>query len=156
MAIRVFISKWSEATLANGNIQITDDIDEYLADLSLSAPVVSINSYGATDPQQGNRPGKTYLLKVMRGDLLQSEWDDLHALQNVDMFPPHDFNQLIGELSNPQRNAIQQVLNFVGIPDNQVMSDTDTYGGMLKNILLHMNADNGGWGEWETLPSEWA
>lgn len=153
MAIRVFINTWSENQISQDRLRITDPIDEYLANISLSAPVVSNNYYGKI--ALNKRPDRSFLLKIMEGNLTDSEWNNLNALANVTMIPPHAFDLPITAVKNNIKNQIYAALDSLGI-SRTLFDSAATVGGFLRNVLIDLNDDEVGFGAYELTPESWA
>lgn len=152
MAIRVFVNKWIEES-SGGLIYIKDPIDDYLADISLSAPVESANYYARI--ALNKRPDRMYLIKIMRGNLAQAEWDSLGELTGVRAVPAFRFDKLTSTINTSTKNKIYQVLDALGIPRTTFYSSA-TFGGFLRNVLKELDETADGFGVIETLPEEWA
>lgn len=152
MAIRVFINRWAEQQDGD-TLYISDPIDEYLNNVSLSAPVESQNYYARISLDR--RPDRVYLIKVMRGNLAQSEWDSLNALTGVRMVPAFRFDKTIASISATNRQKIGAILNTLGIPST-TLSSAATFGGFLRNVLHELDDSAEGFGAIETQPAEWS
>lgn len=152
MSIRVFLMPWSE-TVVSGGIDISNPISDYLANVSLSAPVVSIDFYARRS--LNTRPDKAYLVKVMRGNVQAAEWDALDALPGVQMLPPGAFDKTVASLNNPTRNRIYTALDGMGVP-RSTLDSAATIGGFLRNVLAELDPANVGFGAWELEAAEWA
>lgn len=153
MAIRVFINQWTEFP-SGGLVHIKDPIDAYLADVSLSAPVVGQNFHANISPGT-KRPDRAYLVKVMRGDLAAAEWDMLAGLPDVRMVPPKVLGTLVSALNTPARNAIYAVIDPLGIP-RTTLTAAATLGDFLHNVLAELGSGYASFGTWELLDAEWA
>lgn len=152
MAIRVFLCTWTEQ-LSGGLVYIANPIDDYLANISLSADIEGPTYYGKR--ALTNRPDKAFCIKVMRGNLLATEWDVLAALPGVRMVPPGAFDKLTSSLNNPARNKIYTVLDALGVP-RSVFDSAATIGGFFRNLLIDLNNSETGFGPWELAAAEWA
>jgi hypothetical protein len=152
MAIRVFINRWAEQQDGD-TLYIKDPIDDYLNDISLSAPVESTNYYARISLNR--RPDRVYLIKVMRGDLTQAEWDSLGALTGVRAVPAFRFDKLTSTVNTSTKNKIYQVLDALGIP-RTTFDSSATFGGFLRNVLKELDETQESFGTIETLPEEWA
>ena len=151
MAIRVFINQWTEQQ--DGDLlYIKDPIDDYLNDVSLSAPVVSQNHFARI--ALNRRPDRLYLIKVMRGNLADAEWATLGNLQGVRMVPPGKFDDPISSIRNPVKNQIYTALDSMGIP-RTTFDSAATIGGFLRNLLTELGGDATGFGAWELDAAEW-
>jgi hypothetical protein len=153
MAIRIFLNVWTEELLPDGGLYIKDPIDEALSNVSLSSEVVSSNYYGRIS--NNNRPDKLFLIKIMKGNLANNEWDYINAIPRVKMLPPMPFNTPIASISTTLKNNILKVLDSLGIPRTVYTSST-TIGGALRNILAEMNSEATSFGSIENTPDEWA
>ncbi len=152
MAIRVFINRWAEEQ--NGELlQINDPIDAYLRNVSLSAPVVSQNYYAMIGLNK--RPNRVYLIKIMRGNLTQAEWDNLGTVSNVRAVPAFRFNKQTSTINTPIKNKIYQALDELGIPLT-TFDSAATFGGFLRNVLKELDETRTGFGTLETAQEEWA
>lgn len=152
MAIRVFFNRWAEEA-SGGLLYIKDPIDEYLANVSLSAPVESINFHARI--ALNKRPDRVYLVKAMRGNLTTAEWDSLAAVPGVLMVPPGRFDDPVSSLKNPVKTKIYAALDNLGIP-RSTFDSAASIGGFLRNVLLELNGADSGFGAWESDPAEWA
>ena len=152
MAIRVFLNRWVEEPQGD-QLYIKDPIDDYLANISLSAPVDSSNFYARI--ALSKRPDRVYLIKVMRGDLTLAEWDSLGALTGVRAVPAFRVDKLTSTVNTSTKNKIYQVLDQLGIP-RTTFDSSATFGGFLRNVLKELDETAEGFGVIETLPEEWA
>ena len=152
MAIRVFINRWVEEPQGD-LLYIKDPIDTYLNDISLSAPVVSRNYYARISLNK--RPDRVYLVKVMRGNLTQAEWDSLGALSDVRAVPAFRFDKLTSTINTATKNKIYQALDALGIP-RTTFDSSATFGGFLRNVLAEMDGGDTDFGTAELAPEEWA
>lgn len=152
MAIRVFLNQWTEQA-SGGLLYIKDPIDDYLADVSLSAPVESVNFHAKI--ALSKRPDRVYLVKVMRGNLTAAEWTSLAALPGVVMLPPGRFDDPISSFNNPTKNKIYTALDGLGIP-RTTLDSAASIGGFLRNVLTELDGSDSGFGAWELNAAEWA
>lgn len=152
MAIRVFINRWAEQQ-DSGLLYIKDPIDDYLNNVVLSAPVVSMNYHARI--ALNKRPDRVYLIKVMRGNLTEAEWATLGGLPGAAMVPPGRFDDSIGTINNQIKNKIYAALDSMGIP-RTTFDSAATIGGFLRNLLTELGGDAGGFGSWELEAPEWA
>jgi len=152
MAIRVFVNRWTEQE-DGGILYIKDPIDDYLADISLSEPVVGINYYARISLNK--RPDRVYLIKVMRGNLTETEWTELGNLTGVRAIPPFRFDKLTSTINTSTKNKIYQALDALGIP-RTTFDSAATMGGFLRNMLTELGGDSTGYGSYELEPAEWA
>lgn len=152
MAIRVFACLWTEQQQGS-TLYITNPIDDHLTDVSLSAPVVGQNYYARLS--QAKRPDKLFMLKVMRGNLQPAEWDTLAALPNTQMVPAGAFDRTINSVPASIRNRVYQMLDALGVP-RTVWTSAATVGGFLRNLLIELNSEQSGFGQWELDAAEWA
>ena len=152
MAIRVFINRWTEQQLEDG-LYIKDPIDDYLDTVQLSAPVVGMNYYAKISLNK--RPDRNYLIKVMRGNITESEWTSLDNLPGVIMIPPARFDDPISGVKNPVKTKIYAALDSMGIP-RSVFDSAATIGGFIRNMLTELGGDASGFGAWELEPADWA
>lgn len=151
MAIRVFLCTWTEEQ-SGGLVYIHNPIDDYLANISLSAPVEGPNYYGKI--ALNRRPDKAFCIKVMRGSLTQGEWGTLAALPGVRAVPPGSFDKATSNINNPTKNKIYAVLDALGV-SRSVFDSSATVGGFLRNLLLDLNNAEQGFGSWELDAAEW-
>lgn len=152
MAIRLFLNVWTEEQ--QGDIlYIKDPIDEALANVSLSAPVESTNYYGRIS--LNHRPDKLYMVKVMRGNLTNAEWDQINAIPGVRMFPPMPFNTPVENIKPSLKTKLLNVFDAMGIP-RTVYNSAPTVGNALRNILAEMNSQEESFGDAELAPDDWA
>ena len=152
MAIRVFINRWNERQ--DGDLlYINDPIDDYLNNISLSAPVVSLNFYARISLNK--RPDRVYLIKAMRGNITDAEWTALDNLPDVIMVPPGRFDDPIGTVKTPVKTKIYTALDGMGIP-RTVFDSAATIGGFLRNLLTELGGADTSFGAWELYPTEWA
>jgi hypothetical protein len=152
MAIRVFINRWAEQQDGD-TLFINDPIDDYLNNISLSAPVDSHNYYARIS--LNNRPDRVYLIKVMRGNLTAAEWASFDALTGVRAVPAVRFDRATSTITTTMRNKIYQALDALGIPRTTYTSSA-TFGGFLRNVLHELDTSAEGFGAIENLPNEWA
>ena len=152
MAIRVFLNRWTEQQ--DGDLlYIKDPIDDYLNDVSLSAPVVSMNCYARI--ALSKRPDRVYLIKVMRGNLQEAEWTELGNLTGVKAVPPFRFNAPTTNVSTSMRNRIFQALDALGIP-RTTFTSAPTIGNFLRNLLTELDGGARDFGSMELEVDEWA
>lgn len=153
MAIRVFFCPWSEQQTPEG-LYIDNPIDAYLRDRTLSDPqTVGINYYARFS--LAHRPDKSYMVKVMRGNLQPAEWTALDDLPSVRMMPPGAFDKTTASLSNQVKNQIYQALDALGVP-RTVFDSAATVGGFLRNVLAELDPSAVSFGAWELEPNKWA
>lgn len=152
MAIRIFINQWTEQQ-DGGLLYIKDPIDDYLNNVSLSAPVESANYYARLSLNK--KPDRAYLIKAMRGNLTEAEWTTLDNLPGVIMVPPGRFDDPISTVKNPVKTKIYTALDGMGIP-RTVFDSAATIGGFFRNLLTELGGSSTGFGSWELLPAEWA
>jgi len=153
MAIRAFLITWSEEQQGN-LIQIVEPIDEYLSNISLSAPVNARNFY-AKRSQVNGRPDKVFLLKVMDGEITDQEWSTLAALPDVNMIPPNHLDKALSTLSKPLENQIKKLMGDYSIPLD-IYNNSPTIGALLRNVLAYVNDSYAGFGDLEERPADWA
>lgn len=152
MAIRVFINQWTEQA-SGGLLYIKDPIDDYLADVSLSAPVVSVNFHAKI--ALSKRPDRVYLVKAMRGNLTDAEWTTLGGIPGVIAVPPGRFDDPVSSFNNPTKNKIYTALDSMGIP-RSTFDSASSIGGFLRNLLTELGGADSGFGTWELNAAEWA
>lgn len=152
MAIRVFLCTWTEQQ--DGEVlYIKDPIDEALNDTSLSAPVVSLNYFGRLS--LARRPDKSYLLKIMRGNLTEAEWSNIGQIPGVRAVPPFRFDKSTSTIGGATKAKIYQGLDALGIP-RSTFDSASTMGGFLRNMLREIDDQQAGFGDIELSADEWA
>lgn len=152
MAIRVFINQWTEQE-SGGLVHISDPIDAYLANVSLSADVESVNYYARISLNK--RPDRLYLIKAMRGNLTAAEWAALDDLPGVLMVPPGKFDDPISSIKNAVKTKIYAALDSMGIP-RTTFDSAATIGGFLRNMLAELGGADTSFGAYELDAAEWA
>lgn len=153
MAIRVFVNRWTESP-SGSNIQITDPIDAYLNNVSLSDPAFWAQNF-ISRTSLNKRPDKLYLIKVASGNLTDAEWATLGGLAGVIAVPPGRFDDPISTVKNPVKTKIYSFLDANGIP-RTVFDSAATIGGFLRNMLIEVGSGDTSFGQLELMPAEWA
>ena len=157
--IRLFVNNWTVSTNGDQSV-ISDPIDDFLNNVSLSGPFSSSNYYSAfnVDPTPGaSRPNKSALVKLCRGDILDAEWNTLAGLAQVKDMPALLLTTPTSTIKGPTQGKVNTALSTLGLP-NSMLDAALTWGDFLHDVLIAIGSDDQTFGVYETAPYalEWA
>lgn len=96
-----------------------------------------------------------WMVKVIRGNLAQAEWDAISALPGVKAIPPFRYDKPTSTIGASVKTKIYQAMDGLAIP-RSVFDNAATMGEFMLRTMQFLDDGRKDFGSWENLIDEWA